>query len=136
MAKSNFDAQIATLEAMYLAFDRRDLVALTCLFHPDATLHAITPSDVQPFHGHDGLAGFVNQVRERTVHASFDRIEPVTEDAVLMIGRVQRQGADNALSDSFAAWLVRFEDGLIWRTDTFTDEAEARASAALLSTHR
>lgn len=128
-----FEEQVAVLEALQRAFERRDAAALAELVHPDATLRLITAPEGGDVRGRDGALDYMDDVERRLIVPAFHSIEPAGNDAVLVIGRIQYQHADNSLTDTTAVWLVQFRDGLIWQTDTFTNEADARAQAALLS---
>jgi ketosteroid isomerase-like protein len=122
---------LAALDALHRAFERRDAEGIQRLVHPDATLDLITATDRGVVRGREAISGYMEDISGRTIMATFRSVEPVGDGALLAVGRLQRQGADNSLTDTVAVWLLRFRDGLLWQAESFTDEAAARRRAAV-----
>jgi anti-anti-sigma factor len=120
--------QAPLVEQIVSAFQRRDSARLAELVHPDAVIEP-RPSP-QPLHGPSGVTRYIDSMRDRLAAVSVTSIHEIAEDVVLIEGREQWQAADNSMLDTPVVWVVRFRDGLIWRTRTYTDRREAVAGEA------
>lgn len=124
------DAAELVAEAM-ACYERGDLEALAVLVHPQAEIEMLFLGG-EVARGPEGLIEALLRAREGVHRPTMTGIEPVGEDAALMVGRIQHTDARGGLADRKAVWLTVLRDGLLWQTRVFDTEADARAYHAVL----
>lgn len=104
------------------------LDALRDLVHPEAEIQMFF-LDGDVARGPDGLARAL-QAAAATIHApSATRFLALDDHAAMMVGRI-RHNAERGWIDRSAVWLTVVKDGLIWRTEVFSTEDDARSAYA------
>jgi len=114
------------------AFERGDLTALATFVHPDADIELLGLGGVVT-RGGEGLQDALSTVGKRVHRPRMTAIEPLGDDAAMMIGRIQYGDPASGQWDSPAVWLSIVRDGKIWRSRGFASVDEARAAYPVLS---
>jgi ketosteroid isomerase-like protein len=116
-------------------FNARELdAAIEACLHPEVEWVPITVEGTV-FHGHDGVRDWAEQ------HFGFWRTFELHPEEVLRAGparllvlghwRAQGRGSGLGFERRPAAWMLDFDDGLIARMETFTDQVAGRDAAGL-----
>jgi len=122
----------ATLVAEAMAcYERGDLEGVAAFVHPDAEIEMLFLGG-EVARGPEGLIEALTQAREGVHRPTMTGVEPIGDDAAMMIGRIQHADQRGGLTDRKAVWLTIARDGLLWRTRIFDSEDEARAYHASL----
>jgi hypothetical protein len=115
--------------AAMAAYERGDLDAIAELVHPEAEIQMLGL-------GGDFARGPAELLealerRESVVHEpTMTHLETISDDAAIMVGRIQYADTRGGLTDREAAWLTVLRDGLLWRTLVFASADEARSAYA------
>ena len=121
--------------AAMAAYERGDLEAMARFVHPDAEIEIMALGG-EVVHGPDGLRAGLAGAAGRMHRPTKTTVEPLADDAAMMIGRVQYGDPSGGHWDSPGVWLSIVRDGKIWRTKAFPSIDEARAWYAGLSDAR
>jgi len=125
------NAAAALVAEAMACYERGDLDGVAGFVHPDAEIEMLFLGG-EVARGPEGLIEALTKAREGVHRPTMTGIEPVGDDAALMIGRIQHVDQRGGLSDRKAVWLTIMRDGLLWRTRVFDSEDEARAYHASL----
>jgi ketosteroid isomerase-like protein len=117
--------------AAMAAYERGDLEALARLIDADAEVQMLLLGG-DSARGPDSLRELLGHEAEIVHHPTLMYIEPVADDAAIMIGRIQYADAGGGLTDREAAWLSVTRGGKIRRTRVFGSPKQARAAYAEL----
>jgi ketosteroid isomerase-like protein len=123
---------VDVVKAAMIAYERGDLTAMAAFVHPDADIKLLGLGGVET-HGADGLHEALSTVGKRLHRPRMTAVEPVGDDAAVMIGRIQYGDPASGQWDSPAVWLSIVRDGKIWRSRAFGSVDEARAAYPALS---
>ena len=123
---------VEVVTAAMAAYSRGDLDAMAALVDPDADIEVIGLGG-QTVHGADELREALNVVDGPPHRPTMTTVEPLADDAALMIGRVQYGDSSGAFWDRPTVWLSLVRDGKIWRSRAFSSRAEARKAYPRLS---
>lgn len=118
--------------AAMAAYERGDLDALAELVHPDAEIHMLLLGD-ELARGPSELREALEPRESVVHHPTMTRVETVSDEAAIMVGRIQYADARGGLTDREAAWLSVLREGRIWRTWVFASADEARSAYADMS---
>jgi hypothetical protein len=117
------------LAAVTEAYEGGDVDRLAGLLHPDGLL-------VTRAHGGAIVSGrdaWIEHLRtlENSVYAvTISRRHLVDAGAAILEGRVRYPLEQGGFADEAVAWLLEFEDGLLWRATPYRDVDDARAGRA------
>ena len=107
------------------AYDRGDFDQLADLVHPDAVIEMVV-LEGGAARGPRGVTDALTRAQEQVHRPTMTRLEPLGDDAVVMIGRIQYTDSRRGLTDRQAAWLTVLKDGLIWRTRVLDSPRDAQ----------
>jgi ketosteroid isomerase-like protein len=123
---------VEIVTAAMAAYERGDLDALAAFVHPDADIELLGLGGVTT-HGAAGLHDALSTVGKRLHRPRMTTIEPLGEDAAVMVGRIQYGDPAGGRWDSPAVWLSIVRDGMIWRSRAFGSIDEAHEAYPALS---
>jgi ketosteroid isomerase-like protein len=134
--------KIATVRALYEAFNRRDFDAYVRHLHSDAELHpGVTGGPVRThYHGRDGFRRFLETIIEVSVHESplFEDYTVSAEEVIeapggriLAVEHWRLRTRDGIDLDTRIFDLYEFRDELVVRVAGFRDKGEAFKAAGL-----
>jgi ketosteroid isomerase-like protein len=133
MSEDRRNAQVATVRAMYEAFNRLDLDAALTYVDPDAEMRpAGTAKETgrAVYRGHQGIREYFADVAR--VWPGGVRVIPLDYRAVagsvVVFGRVEAAGAEGEISDE-VVWVWRLRDGLAVSGQVFSTRGAAMAAA-------
>jgi len=109
------------------AFARGDIDAVVSFVHPEAEIEMVALGGGTA-RGPEGLRAALAQAQLGIHRPSTSAFEPIAEDAVAMVGRIQHTDERGRISDRKAVWLSVLRDGRIWRTRVLGSLEEARAA--------
>lgn len=94
--------------------------------HPDAEMQLLV-SFGKPLRGRAAVVDALERGPGAVVfRARIERFEWLDEVTALAFGRARYALEDGGIRDGDVCWLGRLRDGLIWRVQAFTREADAR----------
>ena len=129
------EAAIDLTEALFEAFTARDVEAMIGLLDPEMEFFPIGTARLTgidaPYRGHDGMQRYFADVdlvwqELRVIPQHYE----LTDDRVLVTGRVYARDRQGGVIDSPAGWLWVIKDGRFTRGQVFDDPDEARQAAA------
>ena len=132
MSESGESLAVKIVSAAMAAFARGDIDAMARYVHRDAEIEVVG-LDGRIIRGVEALREALATAGRRSHEPTMSTIEPLGEDAALMIGRVRYGDASGARWDSPAVWLSIVRDGKIWRSRAFNSIDEARAAYLTLA---
>jgi ketosteroid isomerase-like protein len=115
--------------AAMAAFERGDLDGLADLVHPQAEIQMLLLGE-DVARGPQELREALEPRGSVVHHPTMTHVEAVSDDAAIMVGRIQYTDARGGLTDREAAWLTVLRDGRVWRTWVFASADEARSAYA------
>jgi ketosteroid isomerase-like protein len=115
--------------AVFQAIDEQDEDLLEQLIHPDAVLEmAMARGDLV-----QGRSAVLETLRSawQSIHTlRIDELHPVSDEAVIIVGRSRYPTSGGGFADSGLVWLCEYRDGMLWRQRLFTRLDDARAAVA------
>jgi ketosteroid isomerase-like protein len=128
------DDLVATVRAMYDAFNRRDLEAGLRYLHPEVELRPLGTSVLtgRPlYRGHDGIREYLADVQR--VWTAGLRVFPVdyraVSGSVVVFGRVEGGAEPLGPIEDEVVWVWRLRDGLVVSGQIFSTRRAALAAA-------
>lgn len=125
---------IDTLQAMFEAFNRRNLDQAVQFAHPEVELYPGLegPDTAKRYCGRDELKQFLETISDVWDTQTIEPLEIVEADnRVLVVERWLRSVRQGIEFDIELTDVYTFRDGLIVRIDGFTDKAEALEATGL-----
>jgi ketosteroid isomerase-like protein len=120
------------LAAAMAAYERGDLDGLAALVHPEAEIRMLLLGE-EVARGPNELREALERRRSLVHEPTMTHVEAVSDDAAIMVGRIQYTDTQGGITDREAAWLTVLRDGRIWRTWVFASADEARSAYAGMS---
>jgi ketosteroid isomerase-like protein len=118
--------------AAMAAYERGDLARLAELVHPEAEIQMLLLGE-GPARGPNELREALERRKGVVHHPTMTHIEAISDDAAVMVGRIQYTDTRGGLTDREAAWLTVLREGRLWRTWVFASVDEARSAYAAMS---
>jgi ketosteroid isomerase-like protein len=126
---------VEVVRTFHRAFNERDRASLTRLTRPDFEFVPILAVlEGRVYRGHPGLLEWIDELDQ---HWEIFELCPEEYhdlgDSVLCFGTWRARGRTSGvqLDDQPGAWLLQLRDGLLARSETFTDRAQALEAAGL-----
>lgn len=120
--------------AAMAAYERGDLDGLAKLVHTEAEIQMLLLGE-EPARGPakvrealERREGGVGIVHQPTILST----EAISDDAAIMVGRIQYTDTLGGLTDREAAWLIVLREGRLWRTWVHASADDARSAYAAM----
>ena len=115
--------------AVFEAIDRRDRDALESLIHPEARLE-MAMARGKLVEGRVAVLAALRAAWRRVQNVWIDELHPVSDDAVIIVGRSRHPIRGGGFADSPYVWLCEYRDGMLWRQRLFGSIEDARHDGA------
>lgn len=126
------DQDIGIVRSVFASFERRDLAALSTLFHPDATWHHRNPDRLGGRHrGSDGIAAYLAESAQLTAGTLRPEPQSVLADGaghVCVLVQISGTRPDGRTFDDQQAVLFAIENGQVRSVDQYVGDPAAVAA--------
>ena len=75
------------------------------------------------------MLGVLEEAWQRVHDVSIEELHPVSDDAVVIVGRSRYPTRNGGFADSGCIWLCEYRDEMLWRQRIFRSLDEALESA-------
>ena len=125
----NEPSSLALTRAVSVAYTSRNWSRLRSLYHEEAVLTPIaayeellTPDEI--------IELFKELVHDPIYELGAMRTVPLDDKAAMVSGRLRFRLQSGGFGDGFRAWVLTYNDGLLYRSRAYNSEEEARAAYA------
>jgi ketosteroid isomerase-like protein len=128
MAGSELSSPSQLARRIFDAIDRHDRAELEERIHPEATLE-MAMARGELIQGRQNVLRVLEEAWQRVHDLSIQELHPLSDDAVVVVGRSRYPTKSGGFADSACVWLCEYRNGMLWRQRIFRSLDEALESA-------